>query len=507
MYGFGEAETRLGRVLCEHPRTSSRCRRRSAGWWSRVIRRASSTRGSSSGPVRSEPSSTTAGTASCDRSRRASSGSGLDRIDILFIHDPDEHWEAAISEAYPTLADLRAQGVVRAIGAGMNQAEMLTRFVREADIDVLLCAGRYTLLDQVALDELLPACVERKVSVVIGGVMNSRAPGGPEPVEPFQLRAAAARMARPRAPDQGRLRSPWRPAAGRGDPVPARPSGSRLDRGRRPHRRPPRRVSGVHAPAHSRRALDRPARRGPRPRRRPDARPTAGLRHCDRGTPADRCPSCLTRPTASPSNPILLRDWTAALVGSVGTPDDIAADVAEILVAADRRGIPSHGTARLPNYLALVAAGVMDPAARPVAEVERAALVRYDAGNGWGHHACRVAMDRAIELARDAGLGSGRPAQQQPLRHRRLVRAAGGRGRDDRDEPDQHLAARRADPGPGARCSGRTRSRWRRRPAGSGRSAWTWPPPRSRAAGSRSPRGAATRSWRAGRSMPTGGRR
>jgi LDH2 family malate/lactate/ureidoglycolate dehydrogenase len=101
--------------------------------------------------------------------------------------------------------------------------------------------------------------------------------------------------------------------------------------------------------------------------------------------------------------PEALRAWTADLVGSVGTPADVAADVAEILVASDRRGIPSHGTARLPNYLALVSAGVMDPAARPVAEVERAALVRYDAGNGWGHHACRVAIDRAIELATTAG--------------------------------------------------------------------------------------------------------
>ena len=98
-----------------------------------------------------------------------------------------------------------------------------------------------------------------------------------------------------------------------------------------------------------------------------------------------------------------LEVWTAALVRSVGTPQDVAADVAEILVAADRRGIPSHGTARLPNYLALVQAGVMDPAARPVAEVERAALARYDARNGWGHHASRVALDRAVELARVAG--------------------------------------------------------------------------------------------------------
>ena len=102
--------------------------------------------------------------------------------------------------------------------------------------------------------------------------------------------------------------------------------------------------------------------------------------------------------------PHLLQGWTAALVGSVGTPDDIAVDVAEILVAADRRGIPSHGTARLPNYLALVsrrASWTRRPGQSP--RSERAALVRYDARNGWGHHACRVATDRAIEMARTAG--------------------------------------------------------------------------------------------------------
>ena len=116
-----------------------------------------------------------------------------------------------------------------------------------------------------------------------------------------------------------------------------------------------------------------------------------------------RCRSCPTRLTESPSDPTSSGPGRRRLFGSIGTPDDIAADVAEILVAADRRGIPSHGTARLPNYLALVSAGVMDPAARPVAEVERAALVRYDARNGWGHHAGRVATDRAIEMARTAG--------------------------------------------------------------------------------------------------------
>lgn len=100
---------------------------------------------------------------------------------------------------------------------------------------------------------------------------------------------------------------------------------------------------------------------------------------------------------------LALRAWTASLVAALGTPADVAADVAEVLVASDRRGIASHGTARLPNYAALVEAGVMDPAARPVVERERPALARFDARNGWGHHASRVAVDWAIERAREVG--------------------------------------------------------------------------------------------------------
>jgi D-threo-aldose 1-dehydrogenase len=64
---------------------------------------------------------------------------------------------------------------VRAIGVGMNQSEMLARFARETDIDCLLLAGRYTLLDTSALDELLPLCLERGVAVIAGGVFNSSA--------------------------------------------------------------------------------------------------------------------------------------------------------------------------------------------------------------------------------------------------------------------------------------------------------------------------------------------
>ncbi|MGZ3141140.1 aldo/keto reductase [Lentzea chajnantorensis] len=98
---------------------------------------------------------------------------GTDRVEIVYIHDPDEHWDAAFGEAYPALESLRSQGVVGAIGVGMNQWEMPERFVRETDIDVVMLAGRYTLLEQPSLPTFLPLCLERGVSVVACGVFNS----------------------------------------------------------------------------------------------------------------------------------------------------------------------------------------------------------------------------------------------------------------------------------------------------------------------------------------------
>ena len=115
---------------------------------------------------------------------------GLDRIDIAFIHDPDEHWPAAISEAWPALERLRSEGLIRAVGAGMNQSAMLTRFARETDMDVLLVANRYTLLDQEALGELLPVCVERGIAVLVGGVMNSGVLADPRPGSRFDYAPA-----------------------------------------------------------------------------------------------------------------------------------------------------------------------------------------------------------------------------------------------------------------------------------------------------------------------------
>jgi len=97
----------------------------------------------------------------------------LDRVDILHIHDPDNHYEEAMKGSYRALVRLREEGVIRAVGVGMNQAKMLARFAVEGDFDCFLCAGRYTLVDHTALKRLLPLCVERNISIIIGGPYNS----------------------------------------------------------------------------------------------------------------------------------------------------------------------------------------------------------------------------------------------------------------------------------------------------------------------------------------------
>lgn len=98
---------------------------------------------------------------------------GLDRVDILHIHDPDNHYEEAMKGSYRALVRLREEGVIRAVGVGMNQAKMLARFAVEGDFDCFLCAGRYTLVDHTALKRLLPLCEERNISIIVGGPYNS----------------------------------------------------------------------------------------------------------------------------------------------------------------------------------------------------------------------------------------------------------------------------------------------------------------------------------------------
>ncbi|WP_128434819.1 aldo/keto reductase [Streptomyces cyaneus] len=119
---------------------------------------------------------------------------GLDRVDVVYLHDPDDHAEWAFREGYPALEKLRSEGVVGAIGAGMNQAAMLARFVHDTDVDVVLCAGRYTLLDQEALAELLPAAEARGTSVVIGGAFNSGLLANPKPGATYNYAAASPEL-------------------------------------------------------------------------------------------------------------------------------------------------------------------------------------------------------------------------------------------------------------------------------------------------------------------------
>jgi D-threo-aldose 1-dehydrogenase len=98
---------------------------------------------------------------------------GLDRVDIALVHDPDDHYEEALAGAFRALQRLRDERVVREIGVGMNQTELLCRFAREADPDCFLVAGRYTVLDRSATEELLPLCEEKEIAVIAGGVFNS----------------------------------------------------------------------------------------------------------------------------------------------------------------------------------------------------------------------------------------------------------------------------------------------------------------------------------------------
>ncbi|WP_336920989.1 aldo/keto reductase [Aquipuribacter sp. SD81] len=98
---------------------------------------------------------------------------GLDRLDVVYVHDPDEHWEQASREAVPALARLRDEGVVGAVGVGLNSAPLAARFLRETDVDVVMLAGRFTLLEQGALRDALPAALATGRSVVSAGVFNS----------------------------------------------------------------------------------------------------------------------------------------------------------------------------------------------------------------------------------------------------------------------------------------------------------------------------------------------
>ena len=100
----------------------------------------------------------------------------LDKIDILYLHDPDnhpDHFEIAKKGAVKAMIRLREEGVVKAIGCGMNQNEMLIEFAKEGCFDCFLLAGRYTLIDQTSMEKLIPTCIQNNISIIMGSVFNS----------------------------------------------------------------------------------------------------------------------------------------------------------------------------------------------------------------------------------------------------------------------------------------------------------------------------------------------
>ena len=120
---------------------------------------------------------------------------GLDRIDLLHLHDPDTAYHDALEVAFPVLAQLRDEGVIQAVGAGMNQWEMLLDFARHGAFDCFLLAGRYTLLEQSAAREFLPYCQAHGISVFLGGIYNSGILAtGPRPGATYNYAAAPAEV-------------------------------------------------------------------------------------------------------------------------------------------------------------------------------------------------------------------------------------------------------------------------------------------------------------------------
>ncbi|MET4388665.1 D-threo-aldose 1-dehydrogenase [Bradyrhizobium sp. F1.4.3] len=172
LYGFGLAERRLGSFLRQKPRDSYVISTKVG----RLLRAPDGT-AAEDDHYKGAPRERPVFDFSHDGVMRSVEESlirlGLDRVDVLLVHDPDDHYDDAVAGAFRALQRLRADGTIKAIGAGMNQSEMLVRFAEAVPVDCFLLAGRYTLLDQGALDALFPVCRDRGIGILLGGIYNS----------------------------------------------------------------------------------------------------------------------------------------------------------------------------------------------------------------------------------------------------------------------------------------------------------------------------------------------
>ena len=182
-YGYGRAELRMGAALRDRPRDDLVVSTK-IGRWMTPVPRGQTIEGMRQGGINHYPTFDY----SYDGVHRSLEQSllrlGMDRVDIVLVHDVDfwttgdklvleDRFADVMNGAYRALSDLRSQGVIGAIGVGLNEAEISARFVRAGDFDCVLLAGRYTLLEQKSLDDFMPLCEKRGVSVILGGPLNS----------------------------------------------------------------------------------------------------------------------------------------------------------------------------------------------------------------------------------------------------------------------------------------------------------------------------------------------
>jgi D-threo-aldose 1-dehydrogenase len=164
LYGGGLSEVRLGRALARHPRAE-------------YILCTKVGRSRPFGQRRAPDGSGDSWDFSYDFALRSVGESlkrlGVDRLDVVHIHDPDRALDEAMQGTYRALERLRGEGVVGAIGVGSNSEVALAELARRGQFSCFLLANRYTLLEQRALGDLLPLCVERGIAVINGGVFNS----------------------------------------------------------------------------------------------------------------------------------------------------------------------------------------------------------------------------------------------------------------------------------------------------------------------------------------------
>jgi len=193
LYGHGLAETRLGEALAARPRDSYVLATK-VGRLLRPVTDRSVESAYYKGAPPVEPHFDFSYEGVMMSVEESLARLKLDRVDILHIHDPDVHYDVALSGAYRALAQLRREGVIGAIGAGMNQWQILQRFAQEADFDCFLLAGRYTLLDRSAADTFLPLCMQKSISVIAAGVYNSGILADPRAGAKFNYDDASAEL-------------------------------------------------------------------------------------------------------------------------------------------------------------------------------------------------------------------------------------------------------------------------------------------------------------------------